>query len=266
MAAGKLTSTEYIQHHLVHWQYSFTTHSFGPAKGLWVLNMDTLCISTFLGLFFCGLFYYAARRARVENPSKLQNFVEVSIEQIDKIVREMFHDEPHRLMGPLALTIFAWVLLMNFMDLIPVDLIPLFASSTGLAQHFKAVPTADPNVTFAMSISVFVLLIGFNIACKKFGLVIEILSKPFGWWLAPINVAFRIVEEVVKPISLALRLFGNLFAGELIFIMIAALIPWWAQWIPGGIWSIFHILIIVVQAFIFMILTIVYISLAKETH
>lgn len=261
-----MTPEQYIQHHLLHWQYSFTTHSFGPAQGFWVLNLDTLLISIVLGAFFCWLFRRAARKVSVEHPTKLQNFVEAAIEQVDRLVRESFHDVPHRLIGPMALTVFVWVFLMNFMDLLPVDIIPLFFQATHVSSHFKVVATADLNMTFALSLSVFVLIIGFNVGCKKTGFLKEALSKPFGWWLAPINLIFRCIEEFTKPISLALRLYGNLFAGELIFILIAALIPWWLQWFPGGLWAIFHILIITVQALIFMILTIVYISLAKETH
>jgi F-type H+-transporting ATPase subunit a len=128
------------------------------------------------------------------------------------------------------------------------------------------VPTADLNTTFAMAISVFILLISFNIGSKRMKFVKECLSKPFGWWLAPINLAFRCIEEFTKPISLALRLYGNLFAGELIFILIAALLPWWIAWLPWNLWGIFHILIITVQALIFMILTIVYIAMAEQSH
>lgn len=266
MAEGKLTPTEYIQHHLVHWQYSFTTHSFGPSKGFWVLNLDTLLVSIVLGIFFCWIFRRAAKRVSIDKPSKLQNFAEFCVEQVETLVRESFHDIPHKLVGPMALTVFMWVFLMNFMDLIPVDVLPMFMHSIGASSHFKSVPTADLNMTFAMSISVFLLIIIFNISSKKLGLLTEMLSKPFGWWLAPVNLAFRFIEEFTKPVSLALRLYGNLFAGELIFILIAALIPWWLQWFPGGMWAIFHILIISVQSLIFMILTIVYISMAKETH
>ena len=154
---------------------------------------------------------------------------------------------------------------MNLMDLIPVGAIPRLASTAGV-EYFKAVPTADPNLTFALAISVFVLLIWYNIKAKGIKLLAEICSRPFGWWLLPVNIFFRLIEEFTKPISLALRLFGNLFAGELVFILIAALIPWYFQWFPGILWSIFHILIIVVQSFIFMMLTIVYLSLAQETH
>lgn len=268
MATTKLTSAEYIQHHLTHWQYSFHTHTFGPFKvspGFWTINVDTLLISIALGVLFCGLFYFAARRARVDNPGKLQNFVETAIEGIDDLVKGSFNGQSHSLVGPLAITIFVWVFLMNFMDLLPVDALPMTFAAMG-ADHFKAVPTADPNLTFALSISVFILLIWFNVAAKKGKLLVEICSRPFGWWLLPINVLFRVIEEFTKPLSLALRLYGNLFAGELVFILIAALIPWYFQWFPGGLWAIFHILIIVVQAFIFMMLTIVYLSLAQETH
>lgn len=264
----KLTSAEYIQHHLAHWQYSFYTHSFGAftsGQGFWVINVDTLLISIVLGALFVGFFYWAARQVRVENPGKFQNFCEMAIEKVDSIVTESFHGVTPRLIGPLAITIFAWVFLMNLMDLLPVDMIPRLVGFFGV-DHFKVVPTADPNLTFAMSISVFILLIWFNIASKGRHLVVEICSRPFGWYLLPVNVFFRVIEEVTKPVSLALRLFGNLFAGELVFILIAALIPWYFQWFPGLLWGIFHILIIVVQSFIFMMLTVVYLSLAQETH
>ncbi len=153
---------------------------------------------------------------------------------------------------------------MNVMDLLPVDLLPRALGLAGVT-HFKSVPTADPNATFAMSLSVFALIVFYNIAMKGWHLGIEVLTKPFGPWMFPVNVLFRLIEELVKPLSLALRLFGNMFAGELIFILIAIL-PWWSQWLPGGIWAIFHILIITIQAFIFMMLTIVYLSMAHDTH
>ena len=264
----QLTSAEYIQHHLLHWQYSFYTHSFGTfdsSQGFWIVNIDTLRVSFLLGFLFLGFFYWAAKQVRVENPGKLQNFCEMAIEKVDAIVTESFHGVKPGLIGPLAITIFSWVFLMNFMDLLPVDAIPRAAGLLGVG-YFKSVPTADPNLTFAMSISVFILLIWFNVASKGSRLIIEICSRPFGWYALPINIFFRLLEEITRPVSLALRLFGNLFAGELIFILIAALIPWYFQWFPGLLWGIFHILIIVVQSFIFMMLTIVYLSLAQETH
>ena len=153
---------------------------------------------------------------------------------------------------------------MNAMDLLPVDFLPRILGVFGV-PYFKSVPTADPNATFAMSLSVFALIVFFNIKAKKQHFVKEMLTFPFGPWLFPINFLFRIIEECVKPISLALRLFGNMFAGELIFILIAIL-PWWIQWGPGAIWAIFHILIITLQAFLFMMLTIIYISMAHDTH
>lgn len=260
-----VTSAEYIQHHLQHWQYSFYTHSFAPGTGFWVINIDTLLVSILLGFLFVGFFYWAAKKARVDNPGKFQNFCELAIEKIESLVTESFHGASPRLVGPLAITIFSWVFLMNMMDLLPVDLIPRGASLLGV-DYFKVVPTADPNLTFALSISVFFLLIWINVASKGRHLIAEMCSRPFGWYLLPINVLFRLIEEITRPVSLALRLFGNLFAGELVFILIAALIPWYFQWFPGLLWGIFHILIIVVQSFIFMMLTIVYLSLAQETH
>jgi len=266
MAASQLTSSEYIQHHLLHWTYNLKTHALDHGStGFWVLNLDTLIVSFVLGMLFVGFFHWIARKARVDNPCKFQNFCELAVEKIDALVVESFGGRKHPLVGPLAITIFAWVFLMNFMDLLPVDAVPRLVSVAGV-DHFKIVPTADPNLTFAISISVFILLVWFNITAKGPKLLTEICSRPFGWWLLPVNVFFRLVEEFTKPVSLALRLYGNLFAGELVFILIAALIPWYLQWFPGGIWAIFHILIIVVQAFIFMMLTIVYLSLAQETH
>ena len=264
MSTAKMTPAEYIQHHLTHWQLDLTTLTVGKNSAFLVLNLDTLLISTVLGILFCGFFYFIARRVKPGVPSKLQNFLEYSIEAVDQVVKEVFHGE-NKLIGPLALTIFVWVFLMNFMDLVPVDLLPRLFELIGVS-HFKAVPTADPMTTFGLSITVFLLIIFYNFKAKgPLGLAKEILSKPFGWYLLPINVLFRLLEELVKPLSLALRLFGNLFAGELIFILVA-IMPWWIQGLPGGAWAIFHILIITIQAFIFMMLTIVYLSMAHDKH
>ena len=245
MGKEKITSTEYIQHHLTNWQ-----HPVGDVS---------------LGAGILGLFYWVARRAVVGTPGKLQNFVEYAIEMVDSMTKQVFHGE-NPVIAPMALTIFFWVFLMNLMDLLPVDLLPRLFAVVGIT-HFRAVPTADINLPIALALTVFAMIIYYNFKAKGAkNLLIEILSKPFGWYLIPVNVFFRIVEEVAKPLSLALRLFGNLFAGELIFVLVAALIPFWLQWIPGGIWAIFHILIITIQAFIFMMLTIVYLSMAHETH
>ncbi|OGT46033.1 MAG: F0F1 ATP synthase subunit A [Gammaproteobacteria bacterium RIFCSPHIGHO2_12_FULL_38_11] len=250
----KLTSAAYIEHHLQNWQ----TRGAG-------FNLDTLCVSILVGVLFLAFFYCVARKAHSGVPSGLQNFVEWVVESVDNMVKESFHVKS-ALIGPLSLTIFVWVFLMSFMDLIPVDLVPRAMDAVGVS-HFRAVPTADLNQTFALSLSVFILIIFYSIKMKGWrGYAKEILTHPFGAWLFPINLLFRIIEDFSKPFSLAFRLFGNLFAGELIFILIAALLPWWFQWLPGGIWAIFHILIITLQAFIFMILTIIYLSMAAETH
>ncbi|MBC7946073.1 MAG: F0F1 ATP synthase subunit A, partial [Burkholderiales bacterium] len=165
---------------------------------------------------------------------------------------------------PLAITIFIWVFVMNAVDLIPVDFIPRFLELFGV-HYFKAVPTTDPNATFAMSLSVFALIIYFNLKCKGLvGFTREVLTVPFGPWLAPVNLVLRVIEELAKPISLALRLFGNMFAGEMLFILIALLGV--GQAVLALPWAIFHILIITLQAFVFMMLTIVYMSMASESH
>lgn len=250
----KLTSSAYIEHHLHYWQ---------TANG--GLNLDTLSVSIVLGIIFLSVFYFAARRSHSGVPSGLQNFAEFAVELVDNTVKEIFHVKSE-LIGPLALTIFMWVFFMSFMDLLPVDLLPLILKPTGI-EHFRAVPTADLNQTFALSLSVFFLLFFYGIKVKGFrAFGKEMLTHPFGPWLFPINIIFRIIEDFSKPFSLAFRLYGNLFAGELIFVLIAALLPWWLQWLPGGVWAIFHILIITLQAFIFMILTIIYLSMAAESH
>lgn len=259
MSVGtKITSAQYIEHHLQNWQVSFGSPFMS-------LNLDTLAVSIGLGLIFLTFFFMVARKAQAGVPSKLQNFLEFVVEAVDKTVKDAFHVES-ALIGPLSLTIFTWVFLMSFMDLVPVDLLPRTVQLFGI-EHFRAVPTADLNQTFALSITVFLLIIFYSIKIKGVrGYTKEILTQPFGPWLFPVNLIFRVIEDFSKPFSLAFRLFGNLFAGELIFILIAALIPWWFQWLPGGIWAIFHILIITLQAFIFMILTIIYLSMAVESH
>ncbi len=264
MSQAAITTADYIEHHLQHWQINLRTGVIGPDHGFLVLNLDTLVVSIVIGILFLGFFYAVAKRIQIGIPGKWQNFVELILETVDGYVKESFHGKSN-LIGPLALTIFIWVFLMNFMDLLPVDLIPRFLQLFGV-HNFKTVPTADPTLTFALSLTVFGLILFYNAKAKGFGgWGKEILSKPFGWWMLPLNVAFRVLEDGVKPLSLSLRLFGNLFAGELVFILIAVM-PWWAQWLPGSIWAVFHILIITIQAFIFMMLTIVYLNIAQETH
>ena len=259
----QITDAEYVQHHMQNWQLNLHNFTIGNG-GFWTLNLDTIIVAFVLGVLFLSLFYWVARSPHAGVPGKLQNFVELAVEKVDSTVKESFHGNTG-FIAPLALTIFVWVFLMNFMDLVPVDLLPRLLALVGV-HHFRAVPTADAMQTFAMSISVFILIIFYNLKAKGgIGLTKEMLSRPFGWYLFPINVIFRFIDECVKPMSLALRLFGNLFAGELIFILIAML-PWWMQFTLGVVWTVFHILIITIQAFIFMMLTIVYLGMAQETH
>jgi F-type H+-transporting ATPase subunit a len=262
MNIESITQAEYVQHHLEHLSLNLNTMAY-TKNGFWTINLDTLLVSLIIGFTLAFLMRLVAVRATADVPGKLQNFVEIVVGFVQKSVSDTFHGTS-KLIAPLALTIFVWVFMMNVMDLLPIDVLPRSLELVGFT-HFKSVPTADPNMAFAMSLSVFGLIIFYNCRIKGWSLLKEIFTKPFGIYLFPLNVFFRLIEELVKPLSLALRLFGNMFAGELIFILIA-LLPWWSQWLPGGIWSIFHILIITLQAFIFMILTIVYLSMAHETH
>ncbi len=258
-----ITVTTYIQHHLQNLNFNLKTMQFG-SDGFWTLQLDTLFFSILLGCSFLLVFRSAARKATSGIPGKLQNFVETIVEFVDTQVKDTFHGR-NNLIAPLALTIFGWVFLMNLMDLLPVDLLPTLAKEAGI-KHLRVVPTTDPNLTFSLSFTVFLLIIFYSIKIKGFhGWIKELTCEPFGIYFLPINLVLKLVEEIAKPLSLALRLFGNLYAGELIFILIA-LLPWWIQWPLGGVWAIFHILIIILQAFIFMMLTIVYLSLAHESH
>lgn len=264
------TAAQYIQHHLTNLQLDVKTWSLG-GKGFWTLNLDSLFFSMLLGALFILLFRKVAKSATSGVPGRLQNAIEVVLEFVNTQVKDCFHGRSV-LIAPLALTIFVWVFLMNAMDLLPVDLLPRIGSLMGV-PYLKVVPTNDLSVTFALSISVFLLVIFYSFKVKGAkGVFEEFFLRPFGPYpfpwnvlLMPFNLFLRLVEEIAKPISLSLRLFGNLYAGELIFILIA-LLPAWAQWVLGGPWALFHILIITLQAFIFMMLTIVYLSLANEDH
>jgi len=258
MASAAPTPTEYVTHHLTHLKVG---------EGFWSLHVDTLFFSWVLGLLMIWLFRMGAKRATSGVPGRMQNLVEVMVEFADKTVRESFHG-PRGFLGPLCLTIFVWVLFWNLMDLVPVDWLPRFAHDVLGLEYLRVVPSADPNATFGLSITVFLLIIYYGIKGKGVGgFTKEMFVHPFGSnpLLIPFNIILNVVELIAKPVSLALRLFGNLYAAELIFILIAML-PWWIQWIPGGIWAIFHILVIPLQAFIFMVLTAVYIGLAYEEH
>ncbi|WP_139556171.1 F0F1 ATP synthase subunit A [Methylotetracoccus oryzae] len=248
-------ATGYIIHHLT---------PLATGEGFWTLHLDTLFFSVVLGAVFLVLFMKAAEKATSGVPGPLQNFAEMLVEFVDTQVKDSFHGRS-ALIAPLALSIFVWVWLMNFMDLIPVDLLPSIGKAVGLG-YLRVVPSTDLNATFAMSISVFALIIFYSIKVKgPIGFAKEMLLTPFGPWMIPFNLLLKLVEEIAKPISLGLRLFGNMYAGELIFILIA-LLPWYIQPALSLPWAIFHILIITLQAFIFMVLTIVYLSLAHEDH
>jgi len=260
-----MNSTEYIRHHLTHLQWRFGDSPF------WTLNLDTFFISIILGGLFLAIFRFAAVRVTSGVPGRVQNAVEMVITFVKEQTEACFHN-PNPVVTSLALTIFVWIFLMNLMDLLPVDLLPVFAHLVGV-PFLRVVPTADPNATFAMSLSVFLLIIFYGIQSKKAsGYLAEFVFSPFhanSWpvkiLLMPFNFILHFVEEIAKPLSLALRLFGNLYAGELIFILIA-LLPVWVQFSLGLPWALFHILVIVLQAFIFMVLTIVYLSMAQESH
>jgi F-type H+-transporting ATPase subunit a len=261
MADAGQSPAEYVTHHLKHWASgpddAFITTS--------VWHLDTLVISTVLGLIFLTLFRMAAVRATSGVPGKLQNFVEIMVDFVDNSVKGAFSGT-RAFMGPLALTIFVWSFLWNVMDLIPVDVPPWIAKHVFGLEYFRAVPSADMSATFALSLTVFGLILIYSVKGKGFGgFIKELLTHPFGPWMLPANVILNVVELLAKPISLALRLFGNLYAGELVFILIA-LLPWWAQVVPGMGWMIFHLLVVTLQAFIFMTLTIVYIGMAHESH
>ncbi len=285
-ANGGLTSAGYIQHHLKNltvcqteqgWQWSSADNGYICDGNFMAIHVDSIGWSVFLGILFLWLFRSVAKKATMENPGKLQSFVEMIVEFVDKSVKDTFHGRSP-VIAPLALTIFVWVFLMNFMDLIPVDLLPwLFA--TGGVDYMKVVPTTDANITFGMSIGVFLLIIFYSIKIKgPMGFLKELTLHPFSspnplvqLLFIPVNFILEGVGLLAKPVSLALRLFGNLYAGELIFMLIALLFTAGIGGFVGGalshvIWAIFHILVIVLQAFIFMMLTIVYLSMAHEDH
>ncbi len=248
-------TTGYIVHHL-------TPLTVG--EGFWTLHLDTLFFSAVLGGLFILFFKSVAEKVTTGVPGPAQNFAEMMIEFVDQQVKDTFHGQS-KLIAPLGLTIFCWVFLWNMMDLLPVDLLSLISSLMGI-EYLRVVPSTDLNATFALSISVFILIIFYSIKIKGvLGFARELTCTPFGPWMMPFNLLLKVVEEIANPISLALRLFGNLYAGELIFILIA-LLPAFIQPLLSFPWAIFHILIIVLQAFIFMVLTIVYLSMAHEDH
>jgi F-type H+-transporting ATPase subunit a len=277
------SSGDYIRHHI-----TFLANKEQQAiVDFSVINWDSVFWSVFLALVFAGTFFLVARKATAGVPGKTQNFIELVVEFVDNTVRETYHGSS-KLIAPLALTIFCWVFLFNCMDVMPVDLFPAMAESVGLS-HMKVVPTTDLNVTFGLSLTVFLLIIYFSIRFKGLGGFLgELTLHPFQSrnklvqvLLMPINFVFEFVPFIAKPMSLSLRLYGNMFAGEMIFLLIALFtlsmgfqglmtVGGWvavlAQLLLGTVWAVFHFLIGGLQAFIFMILTIIYLSLASEKH
>ncbi len=258
---GGPTPVEYIQHHL-------TNLSIG--EGFWTFHLDTFLVALALAVLIGWVAKKVGNNLDPDNPTGLQNFLEIIFEFVEKQVKDAFVGY-NPLIGPLAFTLFVWIFLMNAMDLLPVDLLPLLASYLGI-HYLKVVPTANLDTPLALAGCVFGLIVFFNIKVKGIsGFVNMFLFHPFPasspivkTILIPANIMMTTIEELAKPVSMGLRLFGNMFAGELIFVLIA-LMPWWIQFIPGGIWAIFHILIITLQAFIFMLLAIVYLSIAHQS-
>jgi F-type H+-transporting ATPase subunit a len=292
MAGSTQTISEYIVHHLTNLTYGKLPAGFEredgstiAAGGAWVMahggeeaavmgfnaiHVDSMIWSIGLGILFCWLFRSVAKKAESGVPSGMVNALEMVVEFVDNTVRDTFHGH-NKLVAPLALTIFVWVFMMNLMDLLPVDVVPALLSLVGV--HFqKIVPSTDPNITMGMALGVFILMLYYSIKVKGFGFVKELTMNPFNHFMfIPVNLFMEVVGLLAKPFSLGLRLFGNMYAGEMIFILIAALFSAGVAWmVPAGLlqvgWSIFHILVITLQAFIFMVLTIVYLSMAHEDH
>lgn len=275
MAAGnEVSATYYIQHHLQNltfgkhpengWSLA-STSAEAVEMGFWAIHLDTMGWSIAMGALFIWLFRKAGRMATSGVPGGLQNMVEVVVEFIENLTRATFHGK-NPYIAPLALTLFVWILLMNSLKMVPVDYLPQLFSRLGV-DYMKIVPTADPNATVGMALGVFGLIIYYSLKIKGVGGFAKELSlTPFNHWLLiPFNLLLEVIGLLVKPFSLAMRLFGNMFAGEVIFILIA-LLPFWTIWMLEVPWLIFHLLVVPLQAFIFTVLSIVYLSQAHEQH
>jgi len=247
---------EYIEHHL-----TFLTSGEGWSG----INIDSMIMVWVLGIAFILAFRFAVSKGTKGVPGRFQCFIELIFEFVENIVSEIFLAKD-KLIGPLALTIFVWVLLMNAIDLLPIDFIPAITRMLGIG-HFRDLPSADVNITMSMALGVFALVIFYTLKNKGIkGFIKELTTQPFSHpLLYPVNFVLELVTLISKPISLGLRLFGYMYAGEMIFILIA-LMPWWMQWALSVPWALFHILIVVLQAFIFMVLTVVYLGMAVEEH
>ncbi len=292
MAGENQTVSEYIVHHLTNLTYGKLPGGYerydgsvvadggawvmahggdeAAAMGFSAIHVDSMIWSIGLGIVFCLLFRSVARKASSGVPSGMVNAVEMIVSFVDNTVKDSFHGR-NSMIAPLALTIFVWVFFMNLMDLVPVDLIPHTLMLLGV-EYQKIVPSTDPNITMGMALGVFILMLYYSIKIKGVGFLKELTLTPFNHPVfIPINLFMEVVGLLAKPFSLGLRLFGNMYAGEMIFILIAALFSAGIMWLlPAGLmqigWAIFHVLIITLQAFIFMVLTIVYLSMAHEDH
>jgi F-type H+-transporting ATPase subunit a len=267
------SGTEYVSHHLGfltygkidgHWGFAHTPEE-ATQMGFWAINVDTMLISMILGVLFMGFYYLVSRNVTSGVPGGVQNFVEMIVEFVIESVDGAFHAK-NKFVAPLALTTFSWIFLMNAMDLVPVDWIPLFAQTVAGDSHlyFKAVPTTDINITLGFATAVFLMVIYYSLKVKgPLGFANDFLMHPFPkWYLAPLNLLLELPGFFAKPVSLALRLYGNMFAGEVIFLVIALL--GWYQLPLHFAWAVFHILVITLQAYLFMMLTIVYLNQAHQ--
>jgi len=276
--AGTPGTSEYILHHLTNLKLDLVTGQINPeATGFWVLNLDSMVFSVVLALIFVVMFRVAAHKATSGVPGRWQAFIELCVSSVDSQVKDAYHHGA-KFVAPMALAVGFWVFFMNFMDMLPVDLLPAIAGSAGIG-HLRTVPSTDPNIALGMSLTVFLIAFGYSFVAKGFGGVAsEFLFHPFGKWMLPVNFLLKCVEELAKPISLGLRLFGNMYAGEMIFILLATFtlhytagsvgsnIGMLAQIIMATGWTLFHILIISLQAYIFMTLTVVYMAMSADHH
>jgi F-type H+-transporting ATPase subunit a len=265
--SAELTPSEYISHHLTHLTVPVSEGSF------WSINLDSVVTAALLGIFGIGFLWWVARGAVSGVPGRRQAFVELTFEFIDDQVKGVFHGDRHSFVAPAALAVFVWVVLMNAMDFLPADLMASFYHMIGLS-HWRSVPTADVNTTFALALSVWALMLFYNVKVKGIGgWTHELFCSPFGKnpLLWPANLLFNLIEYISKPLSHSLRLYGNIYAGEVIFLLLWL---WAAHGLVGTVfgavlgvgWAIFHILIVLLQAFIFMMLTVVYLAMAHESH
>ncbi|CAL4317446.1 ATP synthase subunit a [Buchnera aphidicola (Pterocallis alni)] len=263
-------SGKYISHHLHHLQFDIKHCTFVHTPHIfnyWVINLDSIFFSCTLGVLFLFFFYTISKTLSIDKPNNYQIFIELIVDFVNQNVKDIYKSNSI-LIAPLSLTIFIWIVLMNSMDLIPIDFIPYFLRLIFGINFVRVVPSADINITISIALSVFVLIIYYSITVKGILVLIkELFTIPFNSiFFYPINFLLELISLLSKPTSLALRLFGNMYAGEMIFILIAGFVPWWLQWVLSVPWAIFHIFIILLQAFIFMILTIVYLSSASSKH